>query len=56
MFVAMVTEPFAPASAMMRASRAWFFALSTSWRTPLRVSRAESLSDFSMDTVPTSIG
>ncbi len=56
MFVAMVTEPLAPASALMRASRAWFLALSTSCRMPRLVSWADSFSDFSMLTVPTSTG
>jgi len=55
-FVAMVTAPFEPASAIIRASRAWFLAFNISCFTPLLMSKAESFSDFSMETVPTRIG
>ena len=56
MFVAIVTAPFAPASAIIIASRAWFLAFKTSWRIPLRVRRADKCSDFSTETVPTKTG
>ena len=41
---------------MISASRAWFLALSTSWRTPRPRSMRESLSDFSIEIVPTRTG
>ncbi len=56
MFVAMVTPPGWPARAMMPASRAWFFALRTSWGTPRLPSSPETSSFFWMEVVPTRIG
>jgi len=56
MLVAMVTAPFAPASSMIMASRAWFLALSTSCLMPMRRSSNESISLFSMLMVPTKMG
>ena len=56
MLVATVTAPARPACAMIAASRAWFFAFSTSWRTPARNSSFDSSSDFSTEAVPTRTG
>ncbi len=56
MFVAMVTLPGWPASAMICASCSWCLAFRTLWGTPWRVSSPESRSDFSIETVPTRTG
>jgi hypothetical protein len=56
MLVAMVTAPLRPAWATIDASRSWYLALSTTCGTPLRLSSPESISLFSIDTVPTSTG
>src|SRR5262249_30566112 len=56
MLVAIVTAPSRPAWATISASRSWYLALSTSWRTPRFLRSLESTSDFSIDTVPTSTG
>ena len=56
MLVAMVTAPLRPAWATISASRSWCLAFSTSWRTPRFLSSADSRSDFSIETVPTSTG
>jgi len=55
-FVAMVTEPFCPASAITIASLSCCFAFSTLCLIPSLESMLESISDFSTDVVPTSIG
>ena len=56
MLVATVTAPSRPAWAMIAASRAWFFAFSTSCGMP-RLSRYFArISDFSTLAVPTSTG
>jgi hypothetical protein len=46
----------APACAMMSASRAWFFAFSTSCGTPSFLRKVREHLDFAIDTVPTSTG
>ncbi len=56
MFVATVTWPFRPAIATIDASRSCCFAFSTSCGMPRFFSRAERISDFSTDVVPTSTG
>ena len=56
MLVATVTEPRRPACATIAASRAWFFAFSTSCRTPFLASSRERYSLFSTLVVPTSTG
>ena len=56
MFVAMVTVSRRPACATISASCAWYFALSTTCLTPRFFSSDDSRSDFSIETVPTSVG
>ena len=56
MFVATVTAPRRPARATISASRAWFFAFSTSCLMPFLARRRERYSLFSTETVPTSTG
>ena len=56
MFVAIVTAPGWPASMTISASRAWFFALSTSCGIFAARSRRERTSDVSTVTVPSSTG
>ena len=56
MFVAIVTAPFCPASAMICASFSWFFALSTLCGMPRCLRMLLSSSDCVMDVVPMRIG
>ncbi len=56
MLVAMVTEPGRPAWATISASWSWKRAFSTLCGIPAFLSSSASASDFSIDTVPTSIG
>ncbi len=56
MFVAIVTASGWPASAMISASRWWYFALSTLCVSPARWKRRASVSDASTLVVPTSTG
>ena len=56
MFVATVTDPSRPACAMISASRVCSLALSTLWSMPRRSNAADSFSEFSTLTVPTSVG
>src|ERR1035438_8229000 len=56
MLVETVTVPLRPACATMLASRSWFLAFSTSWRTPIFFRMPDSFSDFSTEMVPTSTG
>ncbi len=56
MLVATVTDPRRPAWATMAASRAWFFAFRTSWRTPFLARSLERYSLFSTLVVPTRTG
>ena len=55
MFVATVTAPLRPASATIEASRSWCLALRTSCLTPALRKAFDSTSDFSTETVPTSV-
>jgi hypothetical protein len=56
MLVAMVTAPGRPAWATICASWSWKRALSTLCGMPAFFSASDSSSDFSIETVPTSIG
>ena len=56
MFVAIVTAPFWPAIATISASRAWFFAFSTSCGTWASERKRERISELSTVTVPIRIG
>ena len=56
MLVATVTAPLRPACATICASRSWYFAFSTSFAMPLRLSITERISDFSTLVVPTRTG
>ena len=56
MLVAMVTLPLRPACATISASCAWYLAFSTTCLMPRLRSSVDSRSDFSIDTVPTSVG
>ena len=56
MLVATVTALRRPAWATIAASRAWFFAFSTSCGTPARTRRLLSSSDLATDAVPSSTG
>ena len=56
MLVEIVTAPWRPACATISASRSCCLAFSTSWRMPRFLSRPESLSEFSIEIVPTRIG
>ena len=56
MFVATVTEPFSPASAMIWASRSWFLALRTSCLRPRSRRSALTFSELSTEAVPTRTG
>ena len=56
MLVAIVSAPFCPAPATIFASRSWYFALSTSWVSPRRLSIFDNVSETSTDVVPISAG
>jgi len=56
MLVAMVTAPRRPACATICASCSWKRALSTLCFTPSLCRNSESISDFSIETVPTRTG
>ncbi len=56
MLVAMVTVPGLPASATICASASCWRAFRTLWGMPSFCSSADSISDFSMLVVPTSVG
>ena len=56
MFVAIVTECFNPAFAIISASRAWFFAFKISCSIRLFLSINDSISDVSTAIVPIKIG
>jgi hypothetical protein len=56
MFVAIVTLSLRPACATISASCAWYFALRTTCLMPRLRRRVERRSDFSIETVPTSVG
>ena len=56
MFVAIVTAPRRPAWATIAASRSWYFAFSTTCWTRFFLSSRDSISLFSIETVPTSTG
>ena len=56
MLVAIVTLFLRPAWATISASWAWYLAFSTTCLMPRLRSSADSRSDFSIDTVPTSVG
>ena len=56
MLVATVTAPLRPACATITASFSWFLAFRTLCGIPRRLISVASSSDFSIETVPTSVG
>ncbi len=56
MLVAIVTAPFCPASTMISASRSCCLAFSTLCGMPFATSWLESISEISIEMVPTSTG
>ena len=56
MLVEIVTAPLRPACATISASRSWCFAFSTLCRTPCLPSLLASISEVSIEIVPTSTG